>query len=95
MNIEPDTSGISRYWKSGEDNRVDIHAVCQVEPDIIDDVISAIQKVVTSRRRTKIVGFGVFEWKPWRNRIPTGRFVDTWRLSFKPCRYAKKFKGGK
>lgn len=91
MNKEPDTTGISRYWKAGEDARVDIHAVCHVEPDVIDGVISALQKVVTSRKRTKIVGFGVFEWKPWRNRIPTGRFVETWRLSFKPCRYAGKY----
>ena len=94
MNANPDLTGISRYWKDGEDDRVVIHAACQVPPDTIDDVLSAIQKVVTSRRRTKIVGFGVFEWKPWRNRIPTGRFVKTWRLSFKPCRYAGKFKGG-
>lgn len=90
MNAKPDTTGISRYWKAGEDDRVLLKGrLPGMSKPAIDRVLAAIMETVCSRRRTKIVGWGVFEWKRWNNRIPTGEFVETWRLSFKPGRYVK------
>ena len=94
-NPKPNMVGIDRYWKKGEDDRVILAKKLSMDPDeagtrgLVDKFLSALWKTVSTRRRTKFVGFGVFEWKPWRNRIPTGEFVETWRLSFKPGRYVK------
>lgn len=91
MNRNPETSGISRYWKAGEDDRVGVRERCGLGRKTVDAVLDALIGMVFSRRRTKIVGFGAFEWRRLRGkRIPTGQTVDTWRLAFKPGRYAKK-----
>lgn len=88
-------SGISRYWKKGEDDRVSIAREIGLRSDnetnrrLVDLVLSGLLRTVMKRPRTKIVGFGVFEWKKWNNRIPTGKYVETWRLAFKPGRYVK------
>ena len=95
MNPNPDTKGIVRKW-SPEDARCDIYNACPgVTTEQIDMVLGALQRTLASRARTKIVGFGVYEWKRWRNRIPTGKFVDSWRMAFKPSRYAPKYQGAK
>lgn len=93
MNAKPDTSGIDRRWKTGEDDRCEVHLRSAVKAKQVDKVLDALWQTIVSRRRTKIVGIGVFEWKPWRRRIPTGRMVETWRLAFKPSRYIEKYKG--
>lgn len=92
-NKSPDTSGIDRYWKEGEDDRVGIRALCGEKKETVDSVLTALQTIVFSRRRTKIVGFGVFSWMPWKRRVPTGNVVETWHLAFKPSRYSEKYKG--
>lgn len=95
MNAKPNTEGINRYWKKGEDDRVALAAKMKANPrdedtrKTIDGFLDALMALVKSRRRTKFVGFGVFEWKPWNNRIPSGERVKTWRLTFKPGRYVK------
>ena len=95
MNLKPNISGISRYWKEGEDDRREVAKSLGLKPDnrsdrkLVDFFLEGLLATVTSRRRTKLVGFGDFEWKKWNNRLPTGRFVETWRLTFKPGRYVK------
>lgn len=95
MNVRPNMSGISRYWKKGEDDRELLAKSLGLRPDddgnrrLVDFFLDGLLSTVKSRRRTKFVGFGIFEWKRWNNRIPTGRFVETWRLTFKPGRYVK------
>lgn len=92
---QPNMTGIERRWKPGEDDRIRLAEKLYRNPDsgtnraVIDEFLDALLSLVKSRRRTKFVGFGVFEWKPWRNRIPTGKRVSTWRLTFKPGRYVK------
>lgn len=93
--MTPNTEGISRYWKKGEDDRaVLLREMYGATPDPadkpqVDQFLAALLNVVKRRRRTKFVGIGVFEWKPWNNRLPTGERVKTWRLTFKPSRYVK------
>ena len=95
MNLKPNTSGIRRHWQAGEDDRREVAKSPGLKPDnrnnrkLVDFFLEGLLATVTSRRRTKLVGFGVFEWKKWNNRLPTGRFVETWRLTFKPGRYVK------
>lgn len=89
MNSNPQMQGISRYWKEGEDDRLAVEAYSGASRKSIDSVLDALLETVCSRRRTKIVGFGVFEWKPWNKRLPTGKRVHAWSLKFKPGRYAK------
>jgi len=95
MNKKPNMSGISRYWKKGEDDRRVLARVMRMNPDdetnrnLIDFMLEGILKTVKSRKRTKFVGFGVFEWIPWNNRLPTGQRVETWRLTFKPGQHVK------
>lgn len=95
MNTKPNISGINRYWKRGEDDRMLIARKMNLDPDLVenrtlvDKFLNALLATVKSRRRTKLVGFGVFEWKEWNNRLPTGERVETWRLTFKPGRYVK------
>lgn len=89
-----DTSGLSKRWVDGEDDR----RLLQVKTGLvgewrIDRFLDGLWRLVSSRRRTKFVGFGVFEWHPWRNRLPTGRVVKAWRLSFKPSKYARRYNG--
>lgn len=97
-NLNPNTSGINRYWVEGEDDRHAIEAKC-IENRAglfrkdIDAVLSALMDVIVHNRRTKIVGFGVFEWKPWNGRLPTGERVSTWSLTFKPCRHKERYNG--
>ena len=93
MNRTPNTSGITGYWKPGEDDRCVVRDECGLDGSIVDAVLDALHRVVVRQRRTKIVGFGVFEWKTWNNRLPTGRHVATWSLSFKSCRYRGKYVG--
>lgn len=93
MNSSPDTSGIRKRWVPGEDDRVDLKRNSGLSPAQVDRALAGLWKTILSKPRTKIVGFGTFEWKFWRRRIPTGRMVETWRLAFKPSRYAKKYGG--
>lgn len=93
MNSCPDTSGITKYWKRGEDDRLDLAKASGLAEREVDRALDGLWSVILSRRRTKFVGFGTFEWRPWRRRIPTGKAVEAWRLAFKPSRYAKKYKG--
>lgn len=89
-------SGITRYWKRGEDDRTEVRRRCPgMEKDTIDRVLRALFATIVSKRRTKLVGYGVFEWKPWNNRLPTGQFVKTWRLAFRPARGMRKYEEGR
>lgn len=87
--------GITKYWVHGEDDRellakqLSLDPTSEADRKAVDSFLGALMSVVKRRRRTKFVGFGVFEWKPWESRIPTGEFVKTWRLVFKPGRYVK------
>lgn len=96
MNARPDTTGIDRHWVPGEDDRVLLASRSGLGRRQVDAALDGLWDLVASRRRTKFVGLGVFEWKRWRNRIPTGRFVDVWRLTFRPSRCNKlKYRGRK
>lgn len=96
MNMDPDLRGITKYWKPGEDDRELLRRRAGRLPRrYVDLFLHGLWSLVSSRRRTKIVGLGSFEWKPWKNRLPTGKFVETWRLAFKPSRYLPKYKGEK
>ena len=89
-----DTSGIERRWVAGEDDRIWLSRYSGLSKAQTDRALNGLWKLLVSKPRTKFVGFGVFEWRPWRNRIPTGEFIETWRLAFRPSRYAKtKYKG--
>ena len=92
-NRNPNTSGLERRWKPGEDDRVDLRDGCGVPRSHVDAVIDALQDLLLSRRRVKIVGFGSFEWKPWNNRLPTGARASSWRLVFRPSKYARRYNG--
>jgi len=92
-NRNPKYAGISKYWVKGEDDRHALMKATQFSQDCTDMFLRGLWRVLSSRRRTKFVGFGVFEWRPFRRRLPTGRMIETWRLAFKPSRYAKKYKG--
>lgn len=87
------TDGITKRWVDGEDDRRWLQVETGLGEWRIDRFLDGLWKLVASRRRTKFVGFGVFEWHPWRNRLPTGRVVKAWRLSFKPSKYARRYKG--
>lgn len=52
----------------------------------------ALRDTIVSRRRTELRGLGVFEWKPCRKKIPTGTYVNSWRLVFRFCQ-KHKFRG--
>lgn len=95
MKIKADVSGIERRWIPGEDDRILLAAYTGLKPRQVDDALDGLWRVLVSRPRTKFVGFGIFEWKRWRNRIPTGKVVETWRLAFRPSRYVDKYKGDK
>lgn len=95
MNRKPDTSGISRYWKDGDDRRrlaklLALSADAPRDRKRVDGFLDAFLRMVRTRRRTSIVGFGVFEWRRWNIRIPTGEMVETWRLVFRPARTVRK-----
>lgn len=51
--------------------------------DDLSRFLHALSRTVEARRRTELRGLGVFEWLPWRGKLPTGRRVSSWRLSFK------------
>lgn len=89
------TSGIAKRWVPGEDDRVWLMHYSGLTRKQTDRALDGLWRLIVSRPRTKIVGFGVFRWAPWRKRIPTGEFVETWRLAFKPSRYVKKYNGEK
>lgn len=95
MNRNPNCEGITRYWKTGEDDRVELRRLTGVSRGTVDLLMSSLWELLTSKRRTKFVGIGVFEWRPCRRRLPTGRVVETWRLAFKPSRYAERYNGGR
>ena len=96
MKAKTDMSGIERRWVPGEDDRVWLAQYSGLSRKQTDKALAGLWQLLVSKPRTKFVGFGTFEWKRWRNRIPTGRFVETWRLAFRPCRYApEKYKGEK
>ena len=92
---KPNMTGIDRHWKPGEDDRITLARKMYRNPDSletresVDHFLDMLLRLVVSRKRTKFVGFGVFEWIPWNNRLPTGERVSTWRLTFKPGRYVK------
>ena len=52
MNRIPDTSGISRYWKPGEDDRISVREGCGLSRKTVDAVIAAMLETILSRRRT-------------------------------------------
>lgn len=91
MNRKPNTQGISRRWVPGEDDRVLVAEATGLGERTVDRFFDGLWRVLSTQRRTKIVGFGVFEWKRWRNRLPTGRMSDVMRLVFKPSRYTKRY----
>ena len=94
MKTKTDRSGIEKRWVAGEDDRVWLAKYSGLTRSQTDRALEGLWRLLVSKPRTKFVGFGAFEWKPWRNRIPTGKFVETWRLAFRPCRYAsRKYKG--
>jgi len=95
VNSKPNMSGIVRYWRTGEDDRIELARASGLSKATVDRALAGLWKVLLSKRRTKFVGFGVFEWRPWRRPLPTGKVVETWRLAFKPSRYAKRFGGRK
>ena len=86
-------NGITKRWVDGEDDRTLLAEKLPYSSVFTDRFLDALWELVSSRRRTKFVGFGVFEWHPWRNRLPTGRVVKAWRLSFKPSKYVRRYKG--
>lgn len=100
MKKTPNMSGIDRRWNPAEDDRRLLEAKL-LERGFdsyelrgkIDCFLDALIDVVNSNKRVKLVGVGTFQWMPWRNRIPTGKIVETWHLAFKPCRYRGKYNG--
>lgn len=95
MKAKTDMSGIERRWVPGEDDRVWLSHYSGLTRKQTDRALTGLWQLLVSKPRTKFVGFGTFEWKRWHNRIPTGEFVETWRLAFKPSRYVKKYNGEK
>lgn len=93
-NRNPRQSGITKYWRVGYDDRCVLQQVTRQPKERIDTFMDGLWAVISTQRRTRFVGFGVFEWKPYRRRLPTGRMVETWRLAFKPGRYLEKYNGG-
>lgn len=93
MNRNPNTAGITKYWVKGSDDRGLLMKSCGCSAEATDRFLDGLWRLLTRRRRTKFVGVGVFEWRPWRNRLPSGRMVETWRLAFRPSRYAKRYGG--
>ena len=103
-NMNPNTSGITKRWKTGYDAR------CRLRDElarsgydsscvqsIVDDVLEALMAVVDSSAKSVFVGFGTVAWRPWTSRDPrTGEVRNTWHLSFRPCRYRKeKYNGSR
>lgn len=82
-------AGIERRWKDG-DGRLKLAELLFLNPDSgcsrerVDGFLGALKRLIWGRKRTVLVGFGVFEWRRWNNRLPTGERVETWRLAFKP-----------
>ena len=95
MKSKINTSGIAKRWVPGEDDRVWLMHYSGLTRKQTDRALDGLWRLIVSRPRTKIVGFGVFRSMPWHKRIPTGEFVETWRLAFKPSRYVKKYNGEK
>lgn len=95
MNRDPNYNGITRYWKPGEDDRLLLAKETRLSFASVDMFLDGLWRLVSSRRRTKFVGVGVFEWRPWRCRLPNGKHVRTWRLVFRPSRYAERYRGGR
>lgn len=92
MNRNPNTSGIERRWKDGDD-RIAIRKLCGLEPSEVDKVLSALWETLLSQKLTRIVGIGVFEWVPWKCfSHKRGATINSWRLSFRPNRYNKEMK---
>ncbi len=76
---------LERYTGGREPTLADVVAVSQF--------LKALAGTVQSRKRTELRGLGVFEWLPWRGKLPTGRKVSSWRLVFRfnqERRYAQK-----
>lgn len=99
-NRNPNTSGITKRWQPGYDARCLLEkrllSRCFDPHDIrwkINTFLEELMDVIVHNRRTRIVGFGVFEWKPWNGRLPTGERVSTWSLTFKPCRHKERYNG--
>lgn len=93
MNHSPDTSGIRQMWAPGRDARVELAKASGLPRAVVDRALAGLWNVVSSRRRSVFVGIGAFEWRPWKRPLPTGRKVRTWRLAFKPSRYAERWHG--
>ena len=66
---------LKHYTGGEEPTLADVAAVSQF--------LKALSSTVAERKRTELRGLGVFEWRPWNGRLPTGRKVSTWRLVFK------------
>lgn len=85
---------IDKRWKKN-DGRTRLAELLMLNPDNggsrqkVDSFLDALLRLVRTRRRTMLVGFGVFEWRRWKHPIPTGKTVETWRLAFKPSKYVR------
>lgn len=59
----------------------------------ITTFLMSLRDLIAGARRTELRGLGVFEWKPcYGKRLPGGRVVDSWRLTFRLCR-GHRYKG--
>jgi nucleoid DNA-binding protein len=98
-NKNPNTAGITKYWDPEADarcallERIGSNGFPTVRAKMVDCFLESLMELVNSQRRTTFVGVGTFNWSPWKARLPNGRTVKTWHLSFKPCRYKEKFNG--
>lgn len=79
---------LKRYTGGREPTLADVVAVSQF--------LKALSDTVASRRRTELRGLGVFEWRPRKGRLPTGRRFSSWHLVFRfnqARMYAQKGRG--
>lgn len=87
--MSEDRKALIMKWTGGRDPTLaDLAAVSAF--------IRALADVVEERRVTSLRGLGVFEWLPWKGRLPTGRKASSWRLVFRyrqKHRYVRKGNG--
>ena len=74
--MSEDRKALLMKWTGGrEPTLADLAAV--------STFVRALAETVVERRKTSLRGLGVFEWLPWRGKLPTGRKVSSWRLVFR------------
>lgn len=67
---------------------------CDEDLHRVWNVLTAVSHVVATRNRALIPGLGVFEWRPFRCRMPDGRHVLAERLWFRSYRIRRMRGGG-